>query len=280
MSAHDEIRELCALYALGVLEEAERARLEAHLRDGCAECERELAACTEGVLALAASAPATPPSPALRTRVLESVRAQAAPRVRPIKAIEPGADAPEAEPFPGLGRRPVLRFSLLAGLGWAAAVVFAVLGMFEQRVARQLQAELGELRVRHALLEHQLAEERQWAAAMAAPTARVAALAPTPAGKPKQAGWALYEPASRRAILVLQNLEPAPGHDFELWGIGSRGPRSLGVIAVQPNGRAVVRLPHIADPADLSAFAVSYESRGGSPNHQAPTGPVVMVGNL
>src|SRR5262249_30180493 len=190
MSAHDEIRELCALYALGVLEEAERARLEAHLRDGCAECERELAACTEGVVALAASAPATPPSPALRTRVLQAVRAQAAPRVRVMQAIEPEAGAPEVEPFPGLGRRPVLRFSLLAGLGWAAAVVFAVLGMFEQRVVRQLQAELGELRVRHALLEHQLADERQWAAAMAAPTARVAALAPTPAGRPKQAGWA------------------------------------------------------------------------------------------
>jgi hypothetical protein len=173
-----------------------------------------------------------------------------------------------------------VRFSLLAGLGWAAAVVFAVLGMFEQRAARQLQAELGALRVRHTLLEQQLAEERRWAAAMAAPTARVAALAPTPAGKPKQAGWALYDPSSRRAVVVLQNLEPEPGHDFELWGIGSRGPRSLGVIAVEPSGRAVVRLPHIDDPADLTAFAVSFESRGGSPNHQAPMGPVVMVGSL
>jgi anti-sigma-K factor RskA len=276
MSAHDEIRELCALYALGVLEEADRVRLEAHLGAGCAECEQELAACTEGVLALAASAPATPPSPALRARILQAVREPRASRA--AAAVAAAAAERRAEPHPV--RRPVVRFSLLAGLGWAAAVVFAVLGMFEQRAVHQLQAELGALRVRHTLLEQELAEERRWAAAMAAPTVRVAALAPTSAGKPAQAGWALYDPSSRRAILVLQNLEPEPGHDFELWGIGSRGPRSLGVIAVEPNGRAVVRLPHVADPADLTAFAVSYESRGGSPNHQAPTGPVVMVGSL
>ena len=35
----DEFRHLCALYALGSLDEAEAARFEAHLRTGCSACQ-------------------------------------------------------------------------------------------------------------------------------------------------------------------------------------------------------------------------------------------------
>src|SRR5262245_4226947 len=72
---HDEWRELCALYALGALDAAESSRFEAHLATPCHDCSRELAECAEGVSALAASA-ATPPAPALRTRILDAIAAE------------------------------------------------------------------------------------------------------------------------------------------------------------------------------------------------------------
>jgi anti-sigma-K factor RskA len=46
------------------------------------------------------------------------------------------------------------------------------------------------------------------------------------------------------------------------------------------DGRAVVRLEHIARDGAVAAFAVSLEATGGSPDHHKPAGPVVMLGKL
>ena len=300
MSQHDELRQLCALYALGALEAPDRARLEAHLRAGCPECAAELAVCTEGVLALAASAPQVEPDPALRKRLMEAIAAEPGPAgarersenggaggreaARPAAggagSGQPARVVPAAGPAPDARERQILRFPLVAAVGWAAAIAFAILGAVEQRAVRDLQAQLGVLRVRQAELEMRLEEERRWAATMASPAARVALLGPTSAGKKGFSGWALYHAPSRRAIVVLENLERDPLHDFELWAIGPGGPRSLGVIQVDASGGALVRLPRIADTTEISAFAVSYEAKGGSPNRTAPAGPVVMIGNI
>jgi hypothetical protein len=181
----------------------------------------------------------------------------------------------------GRGReRTPVRFPIFATLGWAAAVALAILGVNDQRQLHGLRENQSTLRQDVARLEGELGEERSWLGALASPTARVAHFQPTAAGSPKQSGWALYDPANRRAIFVIENLEIAPGHDFELWAIGAEGPRSLGVITVEPSGRALVRLPQLPIAPSLSAFAVSYEAKGGSPNPAAPAGPVVMVGAL
>ncbi len=284
---HDEFRDLCALYALGSLDAAEAARFEAHLRTGCNGCEAELAQCFDGTYALASTA-AMPPDPALRARVMQAIAtdpdasAAASPatsgspsdsRVRPRPVALP--------PDPGRRDRRIVRFpAVVATLGWAAAIAVAILGAVEQRVVRQLESEMTTLRAQQTQLESQLLEERRWATTMASPAARTAVFAPTGAGSGTLSGWALYDPSTQRAIVVLENLQLEPGHDFELWAIGPRGPRSLGVIQVELGGRAVLRLTRVVVPADLAAFAVSYEAAGGSPNPTAPAGPVVMVGNL
>src|SRR5262245_57339171 len=83
---HDELLELCAGYAIGSLDDSDRARLEAHLSAGCAECEAALADFSAATVALAASVPAAFPSAALRARVLEEAR------VTPVEdAAEPEA---------------------------------------------------------------------------------------------------------------------------------------------------------------------------------------------
>ena len=302
---HDEFRDLCALYALGSLGETDRARFEAHLQTGCIACAAELAECIEGTIALAHTV-ATPPDPKLRARVLAAIgmEARESARLEAVTTPEPSATAATDEPgIPAAGRwarttaprpdwaprrtrlpdepkRRFLRIPLVASLGWAAAIAAAILGVVEQKAVQQLERETASLRESQRQLESQLFEERRWAATMASPAARTALFTPTGAQGGDLSGWARYDASTQRAIIVLENLRLEPGHDFELWAIGPHGPRSLGVIQVESGGRAFVRLTRVVIPADLAAFAVSYEAKGGSPNPTAPAGPVVLVGNL
>ncbi|MGQ0721500.1 MAG: anti-sigma factor [Candidatus Eiseniibacteriota bacterium] len=271
---HDELLELCAGYVLGALDDAERSRLETHLEGGCAECEAALRDLSAGVSVLAAASPAVTPRAEMRKRVLDAV-AKAAGEERG------GAGATAVEPARGTPpeRAKVVPFPMAATIGWLAAAACALGWFVQQRAVGRLGEELDAVRGAQARLEQQLVDERQWAASMASPAAKVAFLAATPDGAADLKGWALYDPSTRRAIVVLENLELEPGHDYELWGLGARV-QSLGVIEVDAGGRAMVRLPEVEDPADIKSFAVSKEVLGGSPNPQAPSGPVVMFGDL
>jgi hypothetical protein len=168
----------------------------------------------------------------------------------------------------------------VAAFGWAAAAALLVVSVVQYRAVRGLEAQLDDVRTEQRQLAAELAGEREWAASMASPASKTTLLSPTPAGAQSLSGWALYDPSGRRAILVIENLRLEPGHDYELWAIRSEGPRSLGLITVEPGGRALVRVPDVDDPTDLAAFAISYEGKGGSPDKTAPAGPVVAVGAL
>jgi anti-sigma-K factor RskA len=64
---------------------------------------------------------------------------------------------------------------------------------------------------------------------------------------------------------------------LELWGLPAKGhPVALGML---PAG-GQISLPVSGRPQDLSALAISIEAPGGSPNPNAPTGPVVFSGKL
>jgi anti-sigma-K factor RskA len=269
---HDELLELCAGYVLGALDGEERSRLEAHLESGCAECEAALRDLSGGVSVLAAAAPAVAPRAEMRKRVLDAVASAAAEE-------RGGAGATAAERAPSAERAKVVPFPMAATIGWLAAAACALGWFVQQRAVQRLGEELDAVRGAQARLEQQLLDERQWAASMASPAARVAFLAATPDGAADLKGWALYDPSTRRAIVVLENLALEPEHDYELWGLGAKV-QSLGVIEVDESGRAMVRLPAVQDPADIKSFAVSREAEGGSPNPNAPSGPVVMFGDL
>jgi anti-sigma-K factor RskA len=80
--------------------------------------------------------------------------------------------------------------------------------------------------------------------------------------------------------LVFELPTTPANHDYQLWGIHPTGPASLGLVRADEQGRSVVRLEGVASPETLQAFAVSLEPLGGSPNPNAPSGPVIMVGSL
>jgi anti-sigma-K factor RskA len=269
---HEEMLDLCAGYALGSLDEADRVRLEAHLADGCEQCEAALADFFAATVALASFLPVASPPASLRGRILDAARAM------PVEEMDV---APASRPARKGGRIVELPRRRLSAWTWgfaAAAAALAVASVWSGQEARRLRSEVNSLRDQVVSLRTQLDDQILWTGVLTSTDARVAALAPTPAGDPALRGRATYDAVTRRAVVILENVRAPKGRDYELWAIRGAAPASLGVLAADAKGRVILRLEDVGDPATLNALAVSLEPRGGSPDKTKPSGPVVMLG--
>jgi anti-sigma-K factor RskA len=79
-------------------------------------------------------------------------------------------------------------------------------------------------------------------------------------------------------VRVAQDIKVPDDRTLQLWAITTAGKtRSLGVLP--DNRRAVLALDARAIGPDVALLAISLEPKGGSPNPEAPTGPVLYKGN-
>ena len=284
-SHHEEHLGLCAGLVLGALSEADRLEIESHLAEGCPVCDAELSRLAEGATLLAASAPPASPSPALKARVFATLRAEGIPRSATAPAA---ADAPPAPrkviPLPPRQQRPM---GIVAWAFAAAAAVLAVTSVAMWQAATKLSGELAATRQQVeaqrdqlAVKQQQLEDAQKWSALIEGAGTRVVDLQLTPAGNAVLRARAVYDPQTRRAMIVFSNFTAPAGSDYELWALRDGKPSSLGLIHADASGRAVMKLPDMGDPTGLGAFAVSLERAGGSSTKAAPQGPVVMVGKL
>jgi anti-sigma-K factor RskA len=121
---HENWADSTGAYLLGALDDDERAGFEAHL-DGCSECRQEVARLSVAADALALSVPQHSAPPALKGRLMATVRAEAS----LLAAAGPEAD----RVAPSAAKRS--RFGFLLPSGWsmrpgmALAVTAAVLAI-------------------------------------------------------------------------------------------------------------------------------------------------------
>ena len=254
--AHSERHEeLVAALAAGIPLGAERAELDAHLREGCARCEELLVELRQAVTALAAGVPAAVPPDALRRRILASLG----------PALVP--EAPAA--------RPVRIWPVLAA---AAALLAVVIGLDDARLRRQredLRSQSAQLANRLQSAETELAQRVLRARVLESDDVRMLPLG----GKgpqPKAQGRVFWSERARRGVLVAGNLAPLPSdRQYELWVFQKGKPIDAGVFDVDAKGRALFESKDFPE-AEVQNFAVTIEPRGGVP---APTGPIVLVGS-
>ena len=264
MNEHPQFVEDFELYALGALDGAEKAALEAHL-EVCAECRRKLEAAGARAAVFGLASPPAEPRPEIRELVLARFRAHRAPR--PVVA------APEPSRYRRSPWSPLLA---------AAAAVLLIAAAWLEIENRRLNTELGQLQATHQQLEassHQLQAESIRAQStldvLTAPdTVQVeltpASVRPTPHGK-------AFFNASKGLLFYAANLPALPaGRTYELWLIPSAGaPVGAGLFATDARGNGEVILPPLPGGLTPKAFAVTIEPAGGVP---APTGPKVLIG--
>ncbi len=312
MSDHrPEYIDLCAAWALGCLDQGDVVLLDEHLAQGCAECGTAMAEFSAATVLVAASAQRAPASPALRERVMAAAVQAAGPAAIAAAAIAPvaGAATPAARPgvAPGSAPRaapPVTGGGATAGgrdgardagparviefrqrPAWtmwvplaAAAALAIASGVLWMRV-HKLDSDLAASNTEIAQLQRTAEEGDKWLAVLHSADARVSVLEPTTDGDARLRARATYDPATKRAVIVFENFTKPTNRDYQLWVIRDGAPASLGVVHADDQGRAVLELEGVGDSFALSAFAVSLEPEGGSPN-PTPSGPVVMLGKL
>ncbi|HYU35447.1 MAG TPA: anti-sigma factor [Thermoanaerobaculia bacterium] len=255
---HDE---LIPAYALGALDGDELRELEAHLADGCPECDRQLALWQGDLEDLAASVPPVQPSPETRSRILRLA----------------GAGKKPVRPAPRLRWLALPAAALLALAVWSGGRQLRLGGEVER-----LRAERDHLEREVAALDRELdltrAEAQRIATTLAilstpgARTIRLAGLGPTSGA----VGQTFLAPEQGSAVFWAFHLPaPSPGKTYQLWWIGTAGAVSAGTFDVDARGQGRVEVGRVEHPDEIQACAVTVEPAGGVPQ---PTGAMVLKG--
>ena len=262
MSGHAWL-EHAAPYALGALDENERASFEAHLTT-CDVCSAEVRELRNVAGLLATAAPDVVPPPRLRERILADARS-----VRPSSAAPTDASPVTTSPareHRGVSRSTSGRGALIPWLAAAAAVAFAAYfgqqyrGERHERLAAQ-QA-LAAARIAIDSTTTALARHDSVIASLIAPdvqTVTVSGSGPSPSAR------YFLDRRAGRIVIAANSLPPAAsGRTYQLWGIQTgRPPVSLGTFNADSSGRALTTLP-IPAGLRIAVTAVTDEPSGGS----------------
>ncbi len=268
---HETYEEMLALYALSTLDQESARTLEEHLA-ACRDCQRELEKWNATVAALAFSAAPAEPSPQVRTRILESVRAQtSASTIAQDRIKELRKPKPSVIPFRQRFWNSTQKFGAIAVALALVALLILVLVLWKQN--RSAQDEIAKLSAEKASAQQELERQREVAALLSKPTASVAVLAGTPEAPNAHAKLA-YDRQTGKAVLLAEGLPPAPaGKAYQLWFIVGNLPMPGRVFATDPSGKAILSDQVPSGALKAAVFAVTLEPESGV---KAPTGPIYL----
>ncbi|MCX6622615.1 MAG: anti-sigma factor [Acidobacteria bacterium] len=249
----DELRPDCALYAMGVLEDPERAELRTHLDGGCERCIAGMKEARELLFALGASTAGAAPPKRLRKRILASVGAQ------------------EEQGWHWM-------------TAWRAAGAMAVLAIGAGLLINARHgAETGALQAENRMWKGEAGRSALEAASfrdalrfLESPETRQVTFG---AGKAEPPRGKVFVHPTKGVLLVASNLPvPPAGKTYEMWIIPKGGkPAPAGLFTSSQDGTAVHRYNKPISLALTGAVAVTLENAGGV---DAPTSQPLIVAAL
>jgi hypothetical protein len=240
MSLCQDFQDDFELYALGLLDEEEKAAIDAHLATGCATCDAALKNALAINAIVMSMAPDVVPPARLRRRVLASVGVQR------------------------------MSWGWLAALAAASMLVVALWLSVQER---SRAAELAQ--ARHNLLQVSGQRDRllQALTFLDDPTTLPVSFGK---GQPLPPRGNVFVHSKLGVLLIASNLPPAQsGKTYEMWVIPKGGaPRPAGLFQSEGGGTAMHILSGPLDIATLGAIAVTLEPEAGS---AAPTTTPIIV---
>jgi len=267
---HENYQEMLAPYALTALDHADARTLEQHL-DTCRNCRRELDEWYGTVAALALTAAPAEPSPQVRVRILESVRAERS-------SARHGSDKPQQTiptviPFQQTKRlwNSTQKFgALAAGLAFLALLISVPVLWKHNRSA---QAEIARLSAERASAQQELDRQRKVLELLSTRGASLAVLSGT-AEAPNAHATLTYDRQSGQAVLLTEGLPSAPrGKAYQLWFIVGNQPMPGRVFTTDAAGKAILSDQIPSQALNAAVFAVTLEPEHGV---RTPTGPILL----
>ncbi|HEX7997075.1 MAG TPA: anti-sigma factor [Pyrinomonadaceae bacterium] len=293
LMGHDDYREMLAEHALGALDAGEARALDEHLA-ACEDCRAELSQWLDTTAALAYSVKLTEPPPALRSRLLENVRARGAqPSVSTTKTsgdsrsdsrsettttvASPAAATKAAANVVSISEHKRSSWNTFQKFGALAASLAFIAFLITLAVLwnrnRAMQAEMARMNRDLQSTKEQLKREREISGMFTAPDTRVATLTGTEMAPRARARLAYNNAGS--AMMIVDQLPPAPdGMDYQIWFIADGKPLPGGVFKPDATGHAEMRDQVPASARTAAAFAVTLEPQGGT---SAPTGQKYLL---
>jgi anti-sigma-K factor RskA len=256
---HDPFRELIEAYALGALDPADRAALEAHLRSGCPACAAALEEARSLVSRLAYLAPDVAPSEILKGRLMQTVRAETRKQ----------------------------RSSLwIPSWMWAAAAAMLLFALYNAWDARQLRKHFQEMQKSTVAssqdqeeLHRQLEATKREAMILTDPKSETFVLPASDKQMPQmKAMW-----HERLGLCILGQKIPMPkgNRTLQLWLIPKApGSKPMPSMTLRPDADGSFCLVVANPPEDMhdtKALAITEEPAGGSPQ---PTGAPMWVASI
>jgi len=240
----EELRDSYELYAIGVLEDPEKAELERHLAENCAACREGIRVARQTNSVLLTVIPMVEPSKRLRKKVLAAV---------------------------GMER---------TGWGWVsswgvvtAALLVAVmyLSIEDRRHVRELEIAKAEMHSTGLALS----KAQQAISFLNEPDT----LLMVGKGVKMPPKLRVFLNKNRGVLLMANNLPAAPaGKIYEMWVIPKGGaPKPSGLFNSDEQGNATHILPGALDVDSTAVVAVTLEPEAGS---TTPTMPIILSAGL
>ena len=269
---HERYQEMLEPYALSTLDQEDARTLEEHLAT-CGDCCRELEDWKVTATVLAFSAAPVEPSPQVRARILESVRAQSSERTTARGFNDRREARSTVRPATQIKRlwSSTQKFGAIAAALTFIALIISILVLWKHD--RTAQAELAKSSAERVAAQQELERQRELVELLSTRGASLAVLSGT-AQAPDAHATLTYDQRTGRAVLLTDGLPPAPaGKAYQLWFIVGNLPIPGKVFAIGPTGKAILSDQVPSQALKVVVFAVTLEPESGV---KTPTGPIYL----